>query len=752
MKKLFFIIFLSLFACHVSAQNGDRGLNRTHPNDNMFNQTRKAIVIGMSNYVHEPYLDNTLNDANDMYNVLTQLGFDVTLLTDKNLQTLEDGLNKWYRSIEGSKMVVFFYSGHGIQVKGQNYLIPIDFPDDACESDVKYKALNVNEVVERLNEMQVDMKLLILDACRNNPLKGNCGGRGIEQKGFAGMEVPIGTYFVYSTAPGTEALDGKADYNLQNGVFTHFFKQEILKPGASINDIVNATTLDVSNLTGRQQVPYQGGTLAGNYYFSLPGNNPEHNPVYNPQPVPNNLSSTAYLNNMDVITAMPEYKQMQASLKSSQDEFQAELKSMSDEYSKKLSDYVNQQNSLDENTKVRKQQELQDLQQRAENFQQSAAKQQDEMLQRLSVPIQDKLQKAINDVGKENNFLYITNYTACRYVSPTATNATPLVKRKLGIPTSPDNNPVSVPDNLSPTAYLNYMDVITAMPEYKQMQASLKSSQDQFQSELKNISDEYTKKLSNYVAQQDSLNESIKARRKQELQDLQQRAQNFHQSAAQQQDTMQQRLAVPIQDKLQKVINDVGYENNFLFIFDSQIFLYISSSATDATPLVKRKLGTLTSLDNNLGTVSNNLSPTAYLNYMDIITAMPEYKQMQASLKSSQDEFQSQLKSLSDEYTKKLSDYMNQQNLLNESIKVRRQQELQDLRQRAQSFQQSAAQQQDEMQQRLSAPIQDKLQKAISDVGKENNFLYIVNSQTYLYVSPSASDATSLVKRKLGIQ
>jgi len=141
----------------------------------------------------------------------------------------------------------------------------------------------------------------------------------------------------------------------------------------------------------------------------------------------------AYVNYGDVVTAMPEYKQMQDSLNKSANEFQAELKTMSDEYTKKLSDYVTQQDSLNESIKLRRQEELQNLQQRAENFQQYASQKQDEMQQRLSVPIQDKLQKATNDVGKENNFLYIIDFQALRYESPSAVDATPLIKKKLGI-------------------------------------------------------------------------------------------------------------------------------------------------------------------------------------------------------------------------------------------------------------------------------------------------------------------------------
>ena len=142
----------------------------------------------------------------------------------------------------------------------------------------------------------------------------------------------------------------------------------------------------------------------------------------------------------------------------------------------------------------------------------------------------------------------------------------------------------------------------------------------------------------------------------------------------------------------------------------------------------------------------------AYVNYGDVVVAMPEYKQMQDSLRKSETEFQSELKILSDEYAKKFSDYIAQRDSLNESIKLRREQEIEDIRQRATTFEQYAVQKQDELQQALSVPIQTKLQKAVDDVGRENNFLYIANSQAFFYISPTATDATPLVKRKLGIQ
>jgi outer membrane protein len=140
-------------------------------------------------------------------------------------------------------------------------------------------------------------------------------------------------------------------------------------------------------------------------------------------------------------------------------------------------------------------------------------------------------------------------------------------------------------------AYVTTRDVVVAMPEYKQMNDSLTKADNDFQAEMKLISDEYSKKFSDFVTQQDSLSTNIKLRRQQELEEIRQRADNFQQFAQQQQQEMQQRLLTPIQAKLQKAISDVGKENNFLYILDSQVLLYTSTGATDATPLVKRKLG-----------------------------------------------------------------------------------------------------------------------------------------------------------------
>ena len=141
----------------------------------------------------------------------------------------------------------------------------------------------------------------------------------------------------------------------------------------------------------------------------------------------------------------------------------------------------------------------------------------------------------------------------------------------------------------------------------------------------------------------------------------------------------------------------------------------------------------------------------AHVNYGEVVMAMPEYAQMMDSMKKQEAEFVAEFQNFQDEYNKKYSDFLEQQETLNESIKIRRMQDIQDVAQKAEQFQQYAQQQQAELEQALLTPIFEKLQKAIDDVGRENNFLYILETTTLRFVSPNASDATPLVKRKLGI-
>jgi outer membrane protein len=142
----------------------------------------------------------------------------------------------------------------------------------------------------------------------------------------------------------------------------------------------------------------------------------------------------------------------------------------------------------------------------------------------------------------------------------------------------------------------------------------------------------------------------------------------------------------------------------------------------------------------------------AHVNYSEIVTAMPDLAQMEDSLKKSEALFVSELQILRDEYNNKMASFVEQQSTLIESIKLRRQQDLLELQERVGNYEEFARSKQSELYQALLAPIEEKVRKAIAEVGTENHITYIFDVRSLLFVSPKSIDATPLVKTKLGLK
>ena len=151
--------------------------------------------------------------------------------------------------------------------------------------------------------------------------------------------------------------------------------------------------------------------------------------------------------------------------------------------------------------------------------------------------------------------------------------------------------PLSVFAQETKIAIVNTQEVIQAMPEFADSQKQMADMEAKYKNEMQVMQEEYNKKYSDFVAQQDSLTENIKMRRMQELQDLEQRTQNFIQISQQDFQKKQGELFAPIQEKLKNAIQAVGAEKGYTYILDPQIVLYSGTSAIDATPFVKAKLG-----------------------------------------------------------------------------------------------------------------------------------------------------------------
>jgi len=227
-------------------------------------ERRVALVIGNSVYQHTGQLPNPANDAQDIAQALRKFNFQVILRTDASLETMADVIYQFGESLKGGGVGLFYYSGHGLQVKGENYLLPVD-ANLMREDDIKRKAVNANDVMEKMGEGKSHLNLVFLDACRNNPFPSST--RAVS-RGLIGMNAPNGTLIVFSTNPGNVAADGSG----RNGVFTKHLLQQIDQPGLEIGMMLRKVRSAVKEDTGGQQVPWENGSIEGEFYFN--GNPP----------------------------------------------------------------------------------------------------------------------------------------------------------------------------------------------------------------------------------------------------------------------------------------------------------------------------------------------------------------------------------------------------------------------------------------------------------------------------------------------
>jgi len=229
-------------------------------------QKRVALVIGNSAYQHTSRLDNPKNDATDIAAVLKQLGFQVIEGFDLDKTAFESKVRDFTVALRAAEVGLFFYAGHGLQVAGQNYLVPIDAKAENADAlDLEMVRL---DLVQRIMERATSTNIIFLDACRNNPLARNLtramGTRSADiGRGLAGVESGIGTLISFSTQPGNVAQDGAG----RNSPFTGALVKRI----ATSNDDLNALLIDVRNdvikATQNRQVPWENSSLTGRFYF-----------------------------------------------------------------------------------------------------------------------------------------------------------------------------------------------------------------------------------------------------------------------------------------------------------------------------------------------------------------------------------------------------------------------------------------------------------------------------------------------------
>jgi len=204
-----------------------------------------ALVIGNSEYKKGP-LKNPTNDADLIRKTLADLGFEVTFHTNLNHKEMDNALNAFCRNLPKGGVSLFFYAGHGLQDKhSKNYLIPVD-AELQSEASVKYQTLPVEYVTESLNDSKSNLKIIVLDCCRDNPFERSWG-RGLASRGLANTEAPNGSIVAFATDNGDSASDG-------SGVNSPFTKNlaVALKQGAKEGKGVLEVFRDASRAVGRE--------------------------------------------------------------------------------------------------------------------------------------------------------------------------------------------------------------------------------------------------------------------------------------------------------------------------------------------------------------------------------------------------------------------------------------------------------------------------------------------------------------------
>jgi hypothetical protein len=224
-------------------------------------EQRVALVIGNSNYQSVPPLPNPDNDAQSMAQFLNSAGFEVveaTDLTQNDMIKVVQDFSSRVASHGPNTVAMIYYAGHGVQLAGENYLVPVD-AKISSPADLVNNSVRLVDVMATLETIPSRMRIVVLDACRNNPFPTiNDAGRGL-----AIVDAPNGSIVGYSTAPGSEAQDGAGGHS----PYTSAFLQLAREPNLPIEQLFKRVRLEVNHSTDGQQTPWESSSLTSEFYF-----------------------------------------------------------------------------------------------------------------------------------------------------------------------------------------------------------------------------------------------------------------------------------------------------------------------------------------------------------------------------------------------------------------------------------------------------------------------------------------------------
>lgn len=218
-----------------------------------------ALIIGNGDYKSSP-LKNTKNDATDIAKTLKDKGFKVQRVINANHRKMVTAIRKFGNKLYKGGIGLFYYAGHGVQVKGRNYLVPIN-ADIQDEDDVEFNTVDAGFILTKMESANNTMNIIILDACRDNPFARSFRSAS---RGLAKMDAPKGSIIIYATSPGSIAADGDG----RNGVFTKHFLKLMNKPNLEIAALLREVRREVLRETEGRQLPWESSSLMSDFYFT----------------------------------------------------------------------------------------------------------------------------------------------------------------------------------------------------------------------------------------------------------------------------------------------------------------------------------------------------------------------------------------------------------------------------------------------------------------------------------------------------
>ena len=243
---------------------------------------RLALVIGNAKYEAAPVLANPANDADDLAQRLRGIGFEVIETHDATRNAMADAVRQFADRIHSAEVALFFYAGHGLQMGGENYLLPVDAKIES-EADVRFNTINLTDIQQEM-EGPGRANIIILDACRNNPFVDKLAhsGRGATSRGLGKVDaMGVGSLIVFSTQPNNVAMDGAG----RNSPFMSALLKYVGASGLEVRQMVSKVRGDVLAATDQKQVPWDNSSLVGDVFLASAPAAPTET-VKNDAPVP----------------------------------------------------------------------------------------------------------------------------------------------------------------------------------------------------------------------------------------------------------------------------------------------------------------------------------------------------------------------------------------------------------------------------------------------------------------------------------